>query len=147
MTAEQNLAIIRDLLAAMRQHDVEKGVSFYAKDCVIDIVPLEQPIRGREGLAAAWRMAWSGFPDQYYKEDRMFPCGDYVLFEGVMGGTHEGTYLNIPPTDKHLEWRVAFIWKIVDGKVQEWHSYWDAAYLLRQLGIIPLSSRLPLERP
>jgi ketosteroid isomerase-like protein len=47
----------------MRQHDVEKGVSFYAKDCVIDIVPLEQPIRGREGLAAAWRMAWSGFPD------------------------------------------------------------------------------------
>ena len=48
-------------------------------------MPLEQPIRGREGLAAAWRMAWSGFPDQYYKEDRMFACGDYVLFEGVMG--------------------------------------------------------------
>jgi hypothetical protein len=44
---------------------------------------------------------------QYYKEDRMFACGDYVLFEGVIGGTHEGTYLNIPPTDKHLEWRVA----------------------------------------
>ena len=50
MTAEQNLALIRDLLAAMRQHDVEKGVSFYANDCELDIVPREQPIRGRDGL-------------------------------------------------------------------------------------------------
>ena len=145
MSADTNLALIRELLNTMRRHDVEKAITYYAEDCVVDIVPMKEPARGRDGLAGAWRMAWSAFPDQYYTEKSMLASDDHVLFEGVMGGTQKGPYMNIPPTGKHIAFRVAFIWLIVGGKVQEWHSYWDAADLLRQAGLIPQSTRLPLE--
>ena len=145
MTAEQNLAMIRELLEAMRQHDVEKATSYYAEDCVLDIVPLKETIYGRDNVAAALRMAWTAFPDQYYTEQNLFASDDYVLFEGVLGGTQKEKYVNIPPTGKHIAWRLAFIWRIVDGKVQELRSYWDAAYLLRETGIIPPSAQLTLE--
>ena len=144
MSATENLELVRELLEAMRQHDVERAISYYHEDCLLDIVPLQRPMRGRDRLAAAWGMAWSGCPDQYYTEKNMFATDDYVMFEGILGGTHTGTFHNIPATGKHVAHPVAFVWRIVDGKVKEWHSYWDAADMLRQLNVIPESTRLPL---
>ena len=131
MTARENLAMVKELLEAMRRHDVEKGISFYAEDCTLDMIASRNLIHGKDGLASAWTMSWAALPDQYYTENRMFATDEYVVFEGVMGGTHQGPYLNIPPTDKPVSVRVAFIWRIEGGKVKEWHSDWDAADLLR----------------
>ena len=144
MSAEENLALVRELLEAMRRHDVDQAVSYYVDDCVVDIAPMRSLVQGRGNLGRTWRMAWTAFPDQYYTERNMFAGGDYVLFEGVMGGTQKGTYMNIPSTGKHIAFPVAFIWRVVDGKVMEWHTYWDAADLLRQVDVIPESTKLPL---
>ena len=145
MSAEENLELVRGMLDAMRQHDIEKSASYYVEDCLVDIKALQRPIRGRDNLAATWRMAWSTTPDQYYTEKNLVAGGEYVLWEGILGGTHQGRYLNIPPTGKQYAFPVAFIWRVVDGKVLEWHSYWDSADLLRQLDVIPASVGLPLE--
>lgn len=145
MSTEKNLELVKSLLDAMRAHDIRKGTSFYAEDSVLDMIPVQGVVQGPQGLAAAWGMAWTAFPDQYYREDNIFAYGDYVCFEGVMGGTQQGTYLGLPPTGKHMSVRVCFVWRIQDGKVKEWHSYWDAADLLRQMGIIPQSTSLPSE--
>ena len=145
MVVEKNLAMVRELLDAMRSHDIKKGVSYYADDCVLDMIPVWDLVHGRDGLASAWGMAWAAFPDQYYAEKNMFAQGDYVAFEGIMGGIHNGPYLGLPPTGKHMSVRVAFVWRIEGGQVKEWHSYWDAAALLRQMGVIPDSTSLPIE--
>ena len=146
MSTEQNLALIRELLDAMRAHDIERSTSYYAEDCVLDIIPVRDLIRGRDGLAGAWGMAWTAFPDQYYTEKNMFAQGDWVAFEGIMGGTNKGEYLGLPPTGKHISVPVSFTWRLVGGKVKEWHSYWDAADLLRQMSVIPQNTSLPLQK-
>jgi steroid delta-isomerase-like uncharacterized protein len=143
MPAKDNLAMVKELLDAMRRHDIKKGTSYYAEDCLVDIIALREVVRGRAGLASAWSMAWTAFPDQYYEEKNMFAQDDWVVFEGILGGTQTGRYLGFPPTGKHIAYRVAFIWRIEGGKVKEWHSYWDAADLLRQLGVIPENTSLP----
>ena len=145
MSAEENLALVKELLEAMRAHDIPKGTSYYAEDSILDMIPVRDVIRGPEGLAAAWGMAWTAFPDQTYEEENIFAYGDYVCFEGVMAGTQKGTYLGLAPTGKYISMRVAFIWRIEDGKVKEWHSYWDAADVLRKMGIIPQNTSLPFE--
>ena len=145
MSSERNLAIVKELLDVMRSHDIEKGVSYFTEDCVLDIIPVRDLIRGHDGVAAAWGMAWTAFPDQYYTEDNIFAHGDYVAFEGVFGGTQKGTYLNVPPTGKHMSVRVALVWHFEGEKVKELRSYWDAADLLRQMGMIPEATSLPIE--
>ena len=145
MSSERNLGIVKELLDVMRSHDIEKGVSYFTEDCVLDIIPVRGLILGHAGVSAAWGMAWTAFPDQYYTEENIFAYGDYVVFEGVFGGTQRGPYLNLPPTGKHMSVRVALVWRLEGGKVKEWRSYWDAADLLRQMGIIPDTTSLPIE--
>ena len=139
MSTEKNLELVKELLDAMRAHDIRKGTSYYAEDSVLDMIPVEGVVRGPQGLAAAWGMAWTAFPDQYYREDNLFAYGDYVCFEGVMGGTQQGTYLGLPPTGKHMSVRVCFVWRIEEGKGE------GVALLLGRSGPAPADGDNPPE--
>ena len=59
MSTEKNLELVMELLDAMRAHDIRKGTSFYAEDSVLDMIPVRGVVRGPQGLAAAWGMAWT----------------------------------------------------------------------------------------
>ena len=103
MSAGENLALVRELLEAMRAHDIQKGVSYYAEDSVLDMIPVRGVIRGPKGLASAWGMAWTAFPDQYYKEANMFAYGG---LRGVRGRHGRDPERSLPGPATHWQGHV-----------------------------------------
>jgi predicted ester cyclase len=82
-------------------------------------------------------MYLAAFPDSYLTVEDMIAEGDKVVARLTSGGTHQGAYMGIPPTGKHVKVTLIDIFRIAGGKgVEHWMEF-DAMGLLQQLGVAP----------
>jgi predicted ester cyclase len=93
---------------------------------------------GIEGAKAAHRIMLTGFPDYQTMIDDIFAEGDKVAVRITMTGTHEGAFMGIPPTGKHVSFTGMYIARIADGKIVEHWGEEDGVSLLQQLGVLSL---------
>lgn len=85
-----------------------------------------------------WRQA---FPDLRVTIDKLIAEGDLVTVRFIGEGTNTGAANGLPATGKHLRIVGVSILRIVDGKImEEWTSF-DELDFLRQLGLMPSSSK------
>jgi hypothetical protein len=63
--------------------------------------------------------------------------GDTVVQRLTSHGTHQGTFMEIPPTGKHLTVTATEIFRLVDGTIAEQWVEADYLGLMQQLGVIP----------
>jgi predicted ester cyclase len=60
-----------------------------------------------------------------------------------MSGTHNGDFPGIPATGKHFSSaRGTSILELEAGKIHREADYWDAATLMRQVGLLPSQKAL-----
>lgn len=52
-------------------------------------------------------------------------------------GTHQGTFLGVPATGRHVTWSFIDIWRIVDGKLAEHWVEADILGMMQQMGLLP----------
>jgi steroid delta-isomerase-like uncharacterized protein len=57
--------------------------------------------------------------------------------EWVMSGTHHGDFPGMPATGKRFSVRGAAIVELQGGKIRRLSDYWDAATVMRQVGLLP----------
>jgi len=128
---------IRDLFAAYEPYDEEKVLSLHADDYVYEDVARGVVIRGKTEFAALMREFFSAFPDYKGELTSFFVSGDRACVEYVMKGTHTGDLHGLPATGKRISLPIAEIWELRDEKIVKASSYYDAATMLRQLGMLP----------
>lgn len=128
---------IRDLFAAYEPYDEEKVLSLHTDDYVYEDVARGVVVRGKAQFAAFLREFFSAFPDYKGQLTSSFVSGDRACVEYVMTGTHTGDLPGLPATGKRISLRMAEIWELRDGKIAKASSYYDAATMLRQLGMLP----------
>ena len=77
-----------------------------------------------------------------YRDRLKLCCGRAgCITEWTLTGTHEGEYIAIPPTHRSVELPACSIFTLgADGLIGEEVVYFDAATLLRQLGVLPESA-------
>ena len=85
--------------------------------------------------------AWStGFPDSRVDTTSLIDGGDYGVVQFIFRGTHTGPFRGptgeIPPTGRAMEIPACNIWRTRHGKLVEAHTYFDAATMMRQLGLL-----------
>lgn len=81
------------------------------------------------------------FPDLNGTLSEMVAEGDRVAYRWVSVGTHEGSYMGVPPTLKRVTATGINITRLEDGRiVEEWAS-WNKVSVLHTLGIIPIDPR------
>ncbi|MBW3664185.1 MAG: ester cyclase [Actinobacteria bacterium] len=93
----------------------------------------------REGLMRLREMTLAGFPDFAVTVEDAVAAGDKVAVRLTNTGTHEGTFLGIPPTGAQANWTVMAIFRVADDSVVERWGLVDAVSLLTQLGAFPRS--------
>ena len=71
------------------------------------------------------------------QDDELIAEGDKVVERYTVRGTHQGAFLGIPPTGKHVSVSALGIDRIKDGKIVETWISMDTLGLLQQLGAIP----------
>ena len=98
---------------------------------------LPAPAPGPDGLRQAVGMFKAGFPDLHATVEATIAEGDRVVTRGYITGTHNGPFMNIPPTGKSIHVNYIDVWRIENGKAVENWVQMDMLGLMQQLGVIP----------
>lgn len=133
-TYQENVAAVRQLI-----HDVwNKGRLEVADKLIhpqsIDPSYTEYPV-GPEGAKLAVRLFHNAFPDLYMFIQDVIAEEDVVAIRFTLAGTHEGVFMDIPPTGRTVEVEGCSIFHFGDGQIIERWQEFDTLGLLGQLGI------------
>jgi steroid delta-isomerase-like uncharacterized protein len=108
-----------------------------------EIVPTGDIYDGEEEVARYFTETRTAFPDQRNELIAMHHAEDAVIVEFDLKGTHRGNFRGLPATGRSFTCRTVAIFEFEDDRIMCERVYFDAATILRQLGIAhdPLSLR------
>jgi predicted ester cyclase len=78
-----------------------------------------------------------GFPDVVSTIEDIIAEGDKVVAHWRSRATHQGTYMDIPPTGNRVEFTGISVYRIEEGKIAESWTVEDQFGLMQQIGAIP----------
>jgi steroid delta-isomerase-like uncharacterized protein len=141
MSAEENKTIVQALFDGFNNRDLDRTVAMVTDDFQLVDIAVGQTFQGPEGFRQWLQAFLTAFPDTQAHPTTIIAEGDWLASEHTGRGTHTGPLVGpagtIPPTGRSIEVQIAEIYQIRDGKVALLHAYYDAATILRQLGVIP----------
>jgi steroid delta-isomerase-like uncharacterized protein len=134
--------LVDGVTAAWNKHDAQAFASQFSGDGMLRVVATGDTIRGREQLSRVVEAYLHAFPDLRMERRNAYECGETVcVIESTIKGTHEEEFMDIPPTQRSIELLTSSIFTLgADGLLGEKTVYFDAATLLRQLGVLPQSA-------
>ena len=94
-----------------------------------------QKHQGADAGIAVTEMYTNAFPDMILEIKHMNVAGETVVTEFVAHGTHKGEMMGIEPTNRKIAMPVCNITEFRDGKIYAEREYFDAMYLMQQLGV------------
>ena len=78
----------------------------------------------------------AAFPDWHNRIDELVTEDDKVVARITCSGTHRGNFAGVPPTESHVSYVGAAIFRLRDGKIQEGWVVGDTQELWRGLGVL-----------
>jgi steroid delta-isomerase-like uncharacterized protein len=90
---------------------------------------------GEAEVAAYFDETRTAFPDQRNELIALHHADDAVIVEAMLYGTHLGPFRGLPPTGRKFEMRFCAMFLFEDDRLVCERVYFDAATILRQLGI------------
>ena len=139
MSTEANKAIVVQLYEEIfNKGDLDLADKLVAPHMIIHDpqVPPGAP-GGPQGLKFAVTMLRNAFPDDHHTIEDLVAEGEKVVVRLTHTGTHQGTYLGLPPTGKHITMTSIHIYRFSDGQLVEGWTNRDDLGLMQQLGAFP----------
>lgn len=87
-----------------------------------------------QGFAKAF---YGGFPDLQHAVEETIAKDGRVVVRFTLRGTHTGTFMGIPPTQKTFAAGAIAIFRVENGRISELLGQFDQLGMMRQLGVIP----------
>jgi len=78
----------------------------------------------------------AAFPDANIPLFDLIAEGDRVVARWGLRGTHQGTFMDFPPTEKPVSVNGIIIYRLVDQKIVEYWKTFDTRWVLQQLDTI-----------
>jgi predicted ester cyclase len=103
----------------------------------------KQPLRFCEAMrrfAASTPICFTGFPDFWLDIRNQYRTEETIIVEGMLGGTHTGTWMGIAPTGKKLETPFCAVFTFTeDNRLKAEKVYYDRYSILVQWGVLASS--------
>ncbi len=99
--------------------------------------PLPGEATGAQLLKQVWDVLLRAYPDLHVAVEDLIAEGDKLVARQTVTGTHQGEYLGIAPTGKHVTYNEIFIVRFADGRIAETWGVVDVLAQMRQLGAVP----------
>jgi predicted ester cyclase len=136
MPAEENKALVRRILAGVRQGWTPEVVErFFSPQYRRHLTPTGPHLTREEQRERASRLRIA-FPDADVSLEDILAEGHRVAYRLTIRGTHRGTFLGIAPTGRRVTVSLFAIVRIEDGRLAEEWGGLDQGDLLRQLGVL-----------
>ncbi|HEX7022759.1 MAG TPA: ester cyclase [Trueperaceae bacterium] len=133
---DENRAIIARYVYEVNMANFDAFDEFVDPDYV-DHDPLPGQAPGVSGLKDAYRMFTNAMPDVWFSFQDLIADGDLVVGRGMTTGTHKGSIMGEPPTNRRITWSGTRLFRVRDGKVREGWINLDMLGVMRQAGAIP----------
>jgi steroid delta-isomerase-like uncharacterized protein len=138
MTTSDVERLLDELATAWSSHDTEKILALFTDDCIYEDVTFGVINRGKAELRAFANGVFAGVPDFKIELTARFVADTWASTEWVMSGTHKGDFPGMPATGKRFSAiRGASIVELQGSKLRRCSDYWDAATVMRQVGLLP----------
>jgi len=98
---------------------------------------MPMPTPGPQGLNHVVDTFLTAFPDMRITVEDVIAEDDKAASRGHLTGTHQGTFMNVPPTGRMITIGYIDIWKAYNGKLIENWVQLDLLGALVQLGAVP----------
>ena len=124
-------------------NDFERLCAIYSgDDFVWEDIPLGLVMKGVEGIRPFSEMWYAACPDMQVEITSAYQVGDNAWCEWDWVGTQTGAVpaMGLEATNRKFHVQGAAIIELKDGKVHRWVDYWDAATLMKDLGITDLTA-------
>ena len=121
MSSEDNKDIVRRSVEALNKRDLST---------------FDQLVGGPEEWKRRVANLLTAFPDVQLIQEELIAEGDRVVERWTIRGTHQGTFMGIPPTGKYITYTGIDIFRIVDGKLVLVGQSVDRLGMMQQLGVI-----------
>jgi steroid delta-isomerase-like uncharacterized protein len=141
MQTNDNTKLVRSMYECFNSRNFHRAISLVTKDFEWMNVPFGARFTGPDG-ALEFLEGWArAIPDSRVTLSNVIGAGDHVFTEFFFRGTHQGT-LEVPggqlaPTGKRVDVPVCEIVHCTGGKIATIRTYFDAATLMRELGLMP----------
>jgi steroid delta-isomerase-like uncharacterized protein len=129
--------VLDEWATAWSSHNTEKVLSLFSDDCVYEDVTFGVVNRGKKELQAFADGVFAAVTDFKVELTARFAAATWAGMEWVMSGTHKGDFPGMPATGKHFSIRGVTILELQAGKIRRNSDYWDAATVMRQVGLLP----------
>ena len=111
-------------------------------ECLADDFVEHEELPGLEptkaGVQAFFHMLRSAFPDMRMSVEDLVVSGDKAVARARMTGTHEGEFVGVPATGRHVDVQLIDIMQFADdGLVHEHWGVADMLSMMQQLGAVP----------
>jgi len=90
---------------------------------------------GMDAGISVIEMYTKAFPDLNLDIQHLTVAGNIVVTEFIAQGTHKGELMGIQPTNRNVEVPVCNIVEFRDGKIFSEREYFDALFMMQQLGV------------
>jgi ketosteroid isomerase-like protein len=120
MSGGASLAALKSLVQAFNDHDLDRIMSFFADDAVLEMPrgpdPWGRRYVGASAVREGLRARFAGLPDVHYGEDRHWIDGDTGISQWTVTGTMQ--------SGERVEARGCDFYTFKDGKVIKKDSFW-----------------------
>ncbi len=143
-TATSNLRtrrseVVREHMESENRLDFEATLRTFAHPRY-ELIPTGEVFDGADAVRGYYAASRTAFPDQRNRVIAMHHSDDGVFVEFDLMGTHKGPMRGIPPTGRTFTCRMIALFLFDGDRIVCERVYFDAATILRELGILPSPS-------
>lgn len=136
MSTEEAKATVRHMFEIANEKDPDTYVEVLHEDFVNHSAPPGIP-NDRQGYRKILSMYVNAFPDFEITVEDVVAEDNAAMTRWTARGTHQGEFMDIPPTGKTAEMTGLTFNRVADGKVIEQRENADMMGLLQALGVGP----------
>ena len=137
MATSEAERILDDWAIAWSSHDTEKVLALFTDDCVYEDVAFGVINHSKAELRTFADGTFAAIPDFKVTLITRFVAGNCGAMEWAMSGTHKGDFPALPGTGKRFSSvRGVTVVELQGGKIRRCSDYWDAATMMRQVGLL-----------
>lgn len=138
--SQDNRNIVNSVHDHFSKKELDEAAALIADQFQWTIVAFDMTMNGREGFNQGFMSFATAFPDSQIHHKNTVANGDQVVVEYDFVGTHTGPLATptgpVPPTGKAVNIPGIEVYGLQNGKVISLRTYFDAATMLRQLGLL-----------
>ena len=141
LTAQDNATMVRAFYDAFNGRDMDKSLLLMPNNVKWTNIPFDVHFDGHQGYREFVSNWTTAMPDVKVEIVNVVAGDEWAAIEFIGRGTHTGPLAGphgaILATQKKLELKCCEFLRIQDGLIHEGRAYFDAATMMRQLGVMP----------